>query len=283
VKGNQEDIFSVIEEVKQCSKCKEVKPLTEFHKDKHGKDGLKSHCNACIRVYKQNNKEHTRKLDKIRNDKHNEYWKDKDPYEEKEKKGITEKRCPSCSHISGRHMLPIRSFSIKRNSSDGLKANCKGCESHRNSKRRSKKKHKEGKWEGKHDISLELWLKLTNSECVGCGHTPTLAEPNSVDRRDSSIDYEKYNVQPFCDICNKGKLTHPHDKWVAHCAQVTRHNGNIVISESEIEEKGYIETEGYITLPVEKFNEILPNKQRNQFFSRESEKPPKIYSQETSN
>ena len=38
------------------------------------------------------------------------YWKDKDPYEEAEKKGITEKACPGCSHISGREKLPIRAF-----------------------------------------------------------------------------------------------------------------------------------------------------------------------------
>jgi len=34
---------------KQCTKCKEVKPLSEFYKHKAGKDGLTSYCKSCIR------------------------------------------------------------------------------------------------------------------------------------------------------------------------------------------------------------------------------------------
>lgn len=35
------------EETKKCSKCGEVKPLSEFHKFKHSKDGLKPRCKPC--------------------------------------------------------------------------------------------------------------------------------------------------------------------------------------------------------------------------------------------
>lgn len=35
-------------ETKQCSKCREVKPLSDFHKDATRKNGLKSRCKACI-------------------------------------------------------------------------------------------------------------------------------------------------------------------------------------------------------------------------------------------
>ena len=36
--------------MKRCSTCKEVKELTEFHKDKGNPDGLKYICKACIAI-----------------------------------------------------------------------------------------------------------------------------------------------------------------------------------------------------------------------------------------
>jgi len=47
--------------MKRCSKCGETKPLTEFHKNKRKKDGLRCHCKVCAaeykRRYRQENKE----------------------------------------------------------------------------------------------------------------------------------------------------------------------------------------------------------------------------------
>ncbi len=38
-------------EVKTCSKCRSVKPLHDFGKYKHGRDGKKPHCKACGVAY----------------------------------------------------------------------------------------------------------------------------------------------------------------------------------------------------------------------------------------
>ena len=35
--------------LKKCGKCKEVKPLSEFHKDSHRKDKLRYCCKTCVR------------------------------------------------------------------------------------------------------------------------------------------------------------------------------------------------------------------------------------------
>ena len=43
--------------VKVCTKCKVEKELSEFHKNKKNKDGLKSQCKSCEREYRQANKE----------------------------------------------------------------------------------------------------------------------------------------------------------------------------------------------------------------------------------
>ncbi len=45
-------------QTKICSKCKIEKSTTEFSKDKAKRDGLKSQCKACVKLYNQANKEH---------------------------------------------------------------------------------------------------------------------------------------------------------------------------------------------------------------------------------
>ena len=48
---------------KRCSKCGEVKPVSEFSKHAAHKDGLKSQCKACCSKYYQENKEERAKWD----------------------------------------------------------------------------------------------------------------------------------------------------------------------------------------------------------------------------
>lgn len=43
--------------MKQCLKCKEIKPLTDFCKNKHIVDGHHTQCKACVKTYQQANKE----------------------------------------------------------------------------------------------------------------------------------------------------------------------------------------------------------------------------------
>ena len=45
------------EPMKKCSICGELKPFSEFHKDKCSKDGLHSWCKICKKEYRENNKE----------------------------------------------------------------------------------------------------------------------------------------------------------------------------------------------------------------------------------
>jgi hypothetical protein len=48
--------------VKVCTKCKVEKELTEFHKDKRSKDGLRSKCKSCRRKYREANKERMKEI-----------------------------------------------------------------------------------------------------------------------------------------------------------------------------------------------------------------------------
>jgi 3-oxoacyl-[acyl-carrier-protein] synthase III len=64
---------------KACTKCLEVKPLSDFYKDKSKKDGFRAGCKKC--VYQQNtewrkeNPEFIRKANKKQRKKYNEWNK----------------------------------------------------------------------------------------------------------------------------------------------------------------------------------------------------------------
>jgi hypothetical protein len=49
--------FKDMTQTKQCTKCKETKELTEFHKDVSKDDGAGSHCKSCKKAYRDANKE----------------------------------------------------------------------------------------------------------------------------------------------------------------------------------------------------------------------------------
>jgi len=58
--------------MKICTKCNIRKPFAEFHKDITHKDGLRSHCKSCVRLYQNNNKEQIAIWDKQYRQKHKE-------------------------------------------------------------------------------------------------------------------------------------------------------------------------------------------------------------------
>lgn len=41
--------------MKKCSKCGEIKPLEEYHKDKRATDGRRSACAKCINTHCRKN------------------------------------------------------------------------------------------------------------------------------------------------------------------------------------------------------------------------------------
>ena len=56
---------AAVDGLKECTKCGETKPVSEYYKNKRCSDGLESHCRSCRKIYEkkhyQNNKERLRK------------------------------------------------------------------------------------------------------------------------------------------------------------------------------------------------------------------------------
>ena len=78
--------------MKQCPKCKQPKPLTEFHKDPKMQSGYKSKCKSCIKEYNQKNKEKIKEKTKEYKQKNKEKIKEKiKEYNQKNKEKIKEK------------------------------------------------------------------------------------------------------------------------------------------------------------------------------------------------
>ena len=57
---------------KKCTKCGEIKPHSEFHKDKSRKDGYATSCKSCRKKYYENNKEERKAYFKEHNKKYYE-------------------------------------------------------------------------------------------------------------------------------------------------------------------------------------------------------------------
>ncbi len=70
---------------KRCSKCGEVKPFSEFNKDKRAKDKLRSECKECRKEYREKNSEYNKNWQK----NNPEYFKN---YHQKNKEQILKKQ-----------------------------------------------------------------------------------------------------------------------------------------------------------------------------------------------
>jgi hypothetical protein len=107
-----------MEEIKTriCTKCHVEKPLTQFSKDPHGKDGLKHECKLC---------RHERYLEENPNRKHKIIYLPSEGF----------KVCPKCKIEK-----PLSEFSEdKRSKWDGLSCYCKECWRDRQRNRRKNK------------------------------------------------------------------------------------------------------------------------------------------------
>lgn len=78
---------------KECTKCGEVKELSEFYKNKHAKDGYYWKCKACTKKYTAENKKRKSEYDKKYREKNKDKLKEqRKEYQENNKEKIAKQR-----------------------------------------------------------------------------------------------------------------------------------------------------------------------------------------------
>ena len=154
-------------ERKQCTKCKEWKPLSEFYKIKRSPDGYHAQCKVCSAAS-------------------NKAWRDKGSPPRKpivkQENGETAKRCCNC-----KEWKPVSQFNKNATNATGYASFCQDC--HRL---------------GKYDLIPTQYAKLLEHQddrCAICGKTP---EENG---RSLAIDHchSTGTVRGLlCATCNTG-------------------------------------------------------------------------------
>ena len=192
-------------EGKICTKCNKFKPLSDFSPKKELKDGLNTHCKACIREYHRA-RSAKNKLKPVQ---------------------TTPKKCSACGEIKPAHM-----FGKCRSKKGGLYHKCKLCTSKYISDRykkfpelRKRYKHKTwNKWRylnsrcKRLDIKLTIpkkefieWYDSTENKCHYCGCDLIIsddrAEWNSIciSRKDIHKGYCSGNLIKSCLCCVSSK------------------------------------------------------------------------------
>ena len=69
-------------------------------------------------------------------------------------------------------------------------------------------------------LSLDDFKKITEQKCFYCGEYTTGKNYCGIDRLDSSIGYEKWNVVPCCTTCNTMKMDMNVNEWIQNMKKV---------------------------------------------------------------
>lgn len=169
--------------MKQCTKCKEVKDLTEFGKDKSMKDGLYSSCLVCKRedkrIYRENNREKV--LERLR------------IYRENNREEIREKNRIYYEENQEKERERIRIY--QKNNPEK--------ERERKRRRRAMKKKVQEKYTALDErytrlIFSEMCFKCKAKENLTIDHNYPLSEGNALERDNAVL---------LCRSCNSSKGT----------------------------------------------------------------------------
>lgn len=92
-------IFTLNTLLKQCTKCKQEKQLSEFYKDKSKKSGYSSYCKACQKVYDDSRK-NDEERNKRKREQRKQYYKNNKEKEDKRNSEYYYKHKEQCLEVS---------------------------------------------------------------------------------------------------------------------------------------------------------------------------------------
>jgi len=172
--------------MKRCSKCKKLKPITEFFKEQEHKDGLRSECKECSMVRLKAWRERNIEWCKIRDTKHHaKYYKEHPNYNKE-------------------HSLKWR----QENSERAKESHRKYIMKHRDKVALYQARYESRKLSLEATLTHEQWqsLKLLfKNRCAYCGKRTKSLEKEHVIPVSSGGTLTLGNIVPACRSCNAKK------------------------------------------------------------------------------
>jgi 5-methylcytosine-specific restriction endonuclease McrA len=174
-------------DMKQCSKCGEHKPLGEYHRDKHSKDGYVQRCKACVKI---KTKEWLLiNAERDRQNQRKKYALNPEKYKAKSKKWNENNK--------------------ERKAANDKLYQTNNPHVYRATKQRRKIRKAQN---GKYQISAKEWAKLYASPCIYCGSTENTQADHVIPIARGGV-HGIGNLVPACKHCNASKRQRTITEW----------------------------------------------------------------------
>ena len=173
--------------MKQCSKCGETKPISEYHRDKYANDGYVQKCKSCVKIKSKLWNQKNTEIVKIKN--REKYLKNPEYYIQKSQKWI--ERNKQQKKITDKQ-YQLNNPEIYRLSKQRYKA----------------RKLKNGVYE----ISKKEWAKIYASPCIYCGSKINIQADHVVPVARGGT-HGIGNLVAACQPCNGSKRERTITEW----------------------------------------------------------------------
>lgn len=179
--------------VKVCSKCGELKKITEFAERKDAKSGVRNQCKKCRNylenLHEKNNREQRnlyikeyRKRNPERYRQYQRNWEKKNPEKVKAmRKNNTQKYPETRGYLRHKFCATSRNFI---------------------------------------PLCREIWKEIVKEPCFYCGG---INNTLGIDRVDNNIGYTKENSVSCCGICNRMKVDSTFDNFIDRCYLISEY------------------------------------------------------------
>ena len=217
------------EPLKKCSICGELKPFSEFSKNKRSKDGLQSQCKICRKEYYENNKEKILEYQKEYRENNKEQLKEyHKKYYKNNKDRIKKYREDNKEKIK----------KYRENNKDRIKEYHKEyCKNINNNKRKtiSASFYKHRKRGYCIIVTIDECMEMDTDYCYYCGckleweyGTGASTCSPTIDRLNNENILTKDNIVFACIACNAGKHSGTPEEYIERCKRVVANENNIL-------------------------------------------------------
>ena len=194
---------------KICTNCKEEKDISEFHKNKTGKFGVRSDCKLCTKKYYEENKDKKRRYQKQNKEK---ILKQKKKYYEENKNKILEIRKKYYEENKDKIAKAMKNH-YEQNKDKILKRNSKYIKTEAGRLAKARVRHKRRAQEKNTvcDLTIEQWHEILEIQDNKCNMCFRKFNKKLKPERDHIIPLSLgggltfLNVQALCKSCNSRK------------------------------------------------------------------------------